>query len=68
MFANLYIEMKRKKLTQVKLAEALGITNRALCKKMGGGDFTSDEMFTIQQKFFPEKSLEYLFRRDPENV
>lgn len=64
MFANLYVEMKKAKITQVQLSALLGITNRALNLKMRGGDFTSDEMFRIKETFFPEKTLEYLFDRE----
>lgn len=64
MFANLYAEMKKAKITQVKMSALLGITNRGLNKKIQRGDFTSDEMFTIQRTYFPDKSLEYLFIKD----
>ena len=63
MFANLYAEMKKRKITQVKLSAYLGITNRAFNMKIKGGNFTSDEMFAIKEKFFPDKSLEYLFKK-----
>lgn len=63
MFTNLYVEMKKANITQLKMSKTLGITNRALYNKLTKGDFTSDEMFTIQKQFFPDKSLEYLFKR-----
>ena len=64
MFANLYVEMKKAKVTQVKMAAMLGVSNRTLNKKILNGVFTSDEMFAIQREFFPNKTLEYLFTKD----
>lgn len=54
MFANLYLELKKAKITQTTVSNALGITNRTLSIKLRGDtDFTSEEMFAIQQEFFP---------------
>lgn len=63
MYANLIAEMKCSKITQLQLAEALGITNRGLNKKLFGGSFKSEEMFLIQDKFFPDKDLRTLFAK-----
>ena len=69
MFANLYMELKKAKITQTTVSNALGITNRTLSIKLRGDtDFTSDEMFAIQQEFFPDKTLEYLFHRDQKDI
>ena len=64
MYGNLYLELKEKKITQDKVAEALGISRRAVTLKLKGKtDFTSSEMFEIRKKFFPNCSLEYLFEK-----
>ena len=65
MFGNLYKELKLKGITQTEICKYLGLTNHGFNKKIRGDtDFTSKEMFAIQQKFFPDKTLEYLFARD----
>nr|DAL93597.1 MAG TPA: Regulatory protein-modification, helix-turn-helix, transcriptional regulator, DNA [Caudoviricetes sp.] len=64
MFANLYTELKKAHITQIRVSKELGITDRSFSKKIHGNtDFTCEEMFAIQQKFFPDKTLEYLFAR-----
>ena len=65
MFGNLYKEMKLKGITQTEICKYLGLTNHGFNKKIRGDtDFTSKEMFAIQGKFFPDKSLEYLFKKE----
>lgn len=62
MFKYLYLFMKERKITQIQMAKEIGMTNTALNRKIRGfTDFTSKEMFTIQKKFFPDKSLEEIF-------
>lgn len=64
MFSTLYLLMKERGITQVQASKMLGITNRAFNKKIRGfTDFTSKEMFAIQQTFFPDKSIEDIFKR-----
>lgn len=63
MYANLVAEMKRKKITQLQMAKVLGITNRGLNKKLLGGNFKSDEMWLIQDTFFPDKDIRTLFTK-----
>ena len=65
MFGNLYKEIKLKGITQAEICKHLGLTPHGFNKKIRGDtDFTSKEMFEIQRKFFPDKTLEYLFDRD----
>ena len=64
MFANLMAEMKRKKISQTDIAKVLGITSQAVgCKLSVGGDFKSEEMIKIQEKFFPDVDLKTLFTK-----
>ena len=54
MFGNLYKEIKLKGITQTEICKYLGLTNYGFHKKIRGDtDFTSKEMFAIQQEFFP---------------
>lgn len=65
MLLNLYAELKRTNTTQTEAAKFLGISNRSFNQKIRGEtNFTSDEMFAIQKKFFSDKTLEYLFRKE----
>ena len=56
-FPNLEAEMARNKVTQVKLAEILGITPTTLSFKMNGKS-------TLSLKECPDKTLDYLFATD----
>lgn len=64
MFVNLIIEMKKKKVSQMDLAKLLGISQNSVCQKINGeSDFKSEEMFAIRDTFFPNLTLEYLFKK-----
>ena len=64
MLANLAVEMKMKKITQTQIARVLGVTNNSVWLKINGKtDFTASEMFKIQDTFFPDKDLRYLFEK-----
>ena len=63
MFDNLYRLMKERGVTQVQAAKAIGVTARGFNKKLRETDFTSREMFAIQQIFFADKSIEEIFKR-----
>ena len=61
-FPNLEAEMARKKITQAKLAERLGITPTTLSFKLNGKSSLSlKECVEIKKIFFPTKTLDYLF-------
>ena len=62
MFPNLEAEMARKKITQAKLAERLGITPTTLSFKLNGKSSLSlKECVEIKKNFFATKTLDYLF-------
>lgn len=68
-FPNLEAEMARSKITQAKLAEILGITPTTLSFKLNGKSTLSlKECVEIKKKVFPDKSLDYLFQTDGEEV
>lgn len=65
MFPNLEAEMARKKITQLKLAEMLGITPTTLSFKLSGKSTLSlRECVEIKKNAFPDKTLDYLFATD----
>lgn len=65
MFRNLKAEMARDALTGRGIAESIGITEKSFSNKMlGKSEFTRAEMFKIQELFFENLALEYLFRWD----
>lgn len=65
MYANLKKELFAQSVTQVELAKYLGIGTNTLAHKMHGHtEFKSSEMFAIRNKYFPDKSLEYLFKKE----
>lgn len=69
MFPNLEAEMARAKITQAKLAEMLEITPTTLSFKLNGKSTLSlKECVEIKKKAFPDKSLDYLFQVDGEEV
>lgn len=63
MYPNLIIEAKKKHIKQIDIAAVAGITRDTVRNKMErNGAFTIEEALKIREKFFPEKSLEELFR------
>ena len=69
MFPNLNAEMGRAKLSIKKLSEITGMNYESLKLKMRGvTEFKLCEMVEIKKKAFPDKSLDYLFQVDGEEV
>lgn len=69
MFPNLNAEMGRAKLNIKKLSEITGVNYESLKLKMRGvTEFKLCEMVEIKKKAFPDKSLDYLFQTDEEEV
>ena len=65
MFNNLEAEMARKKITQYKLAEILGVTPTTLSFKLNGRSTLSlKECVEIKKQAFPDKKLDYLFETE----
>lgn len=63
---NLLAEMKRFGLTHADISSQIGITERALQKKIAGeSDFYFREVESIRDRFFPQFKLEYLMHDDP---
>lgn len=65
MFPNLRAEMARKGLDGVKISAILGCTPKTFSNKMRGKtEFTRADIFNIKHTFFPDLSVEYLFKHE----
>lgn len=65
MFPNLEAEMARSKITQLQMAEMLGVTPTTLSFKLNGkSPLSLKECVLIKQLMFPDKTLDYLFATD----
>ena len=65
MFPNLEAEMARSKITQLQMAEMLGVTPTTLSFKLNGKSSLSlKECVLIKQLMVPDKTLDYLFATD----
>lgn len=63
-YENLKAEMSRKGLTMLDLSKDsdLGLSYESIRNKFSEKtEWTRKEMFLIQQHYFPDKTLEYLF-------
>lgn len=61
-FPNLRAEMSRKDLGIVEMAQVMNYNRDTLARKLSGrSNINLSEAFKIQQEFFPELDVEYLF-------
>lgn len=64
---NLKVEMVRRKITIEEIALFLNIHRNSASNKVNGDtSFTFEESVKIQEKYFPDMELKYLFRKTPE--
>jgi len=64
MYGNLLIEMKKSNIHNRDIAKCIGVCLESARQKVNGKrEFTSDEMFKIQDAFFSEIDLRYLFEK-----
>lgn len=62
---NLRAEMARRRISIEDIAVCLNIhRNSAANKIKGDSSFSIEESVKIQEKFFPDLELKYLFKRD----
>ncbi len=67
MLLNLKTEIARRKLSQAKIARAIGISDRAMSQKVTERtEFTRSEMYAIHKIFFSDVNFRYLFASDGE--
>lgn len=63
--SNLRAEMARKKISIEEMADFLGIHRNSVANKINGSSsFSIEESVKIQEKYFPELGLKYLFSKD----
>ena len=63
-YANLRGEMAKKGVLIEDIAALLGIHRNSVANKLKGScAFTTDEAMKIQEKYFPDLELKYLFKR-----
>lgn len=65
MFENLMAEMGRKNIKIADISRDLKYVYETLRNKFSGKtEWTRDEMFAIKRRYFPDKSIEYLFKKN----
>lgn len=68
MLSNLEDVRKRKKVTLVDMADLLGVRYQTISDKIDGkSDFKFSEALIIQENFFPEYEIKYLFSKKNES-
>lgn len=64
-YSNLIGEMAKRKIEKYKVARELGIHVNSFRNKLNGKtSFSVDEAIQIQETFFPDLEIKYLFNRD----
>ena len=66
MYGNLIIAMKqhKPKVTQADLARLLELSSQGTFNKVhGDSKFDSEEMFAIQERYFPDYEIKVLFKK-----
>ncbi len=63
-YPNLKLLISEKGYSQKQIAEGIGIHPRTFCEKLKGRyTFTLDEAMSIKEKFFPDVSMDILYRK-----
>ncbi len=61
---NLRLEMLKNRITIEDLANFLGIHRNSVSNKLNGNSsFSIEESMAIQERYFPDKDLKYLFKK-----
>lgn len=64
MLSNLEVLRKEKNVSLVDMADLLGVKYQTIREKINGdSDFKFGEAIAIQEKFFPEYEIKFLFSR-----
>lgn len=64
---NLDKVRKEKNVTLVEMADLLGVRYQTISEKIDGkSDFKFGEALKIQEEFFPEYEIKFLFKNRPE--
>lgn len=64
-YSNLVGEIAKRKIKKYTIAQALKLHNNSFRNKLyGKTSFSVDEAIQIQEKFFPDLEIKYLFSSD----
>lgn len=64
MFKNLLAEMTREAITKGMIAQELNKSSATIRSRFKGKtQWKENEMFRIRDKYFPDKTIEYLFEK-----
>ena len=64
MYPNLEAELARHDISKTEIAEFLGVRQATVYDKLNGNSSVKlDEALAIKREFFPELSIEYLFKK-----
>lgn len=64
MYKNLQAEIVRNNVSKENLAQAIGKSYQTIMLKLSGKyPFTLDEAFEIRSRYFPNYSIDYLFKK-----
>lgn len=64
-YANLKGEMAKKNITNESIAKLLGVHRNSIYNKINGeSEFSIEQAMLIQETFFPDLEIKYLFGRD----
>lgn len=65
---NLKAEMARENINNINLEQLLKKSKKAIVNRLNcTSEFNRNEMFLIQEAYFPKCSLDYLFKEKEEN-
>ena len=63
-YINLLSEIGKREIKHKAIQKELGISKAMLSRKLHGkNNFSLDEAFVIKERFFPDMSIETLFKR-----
>lgn len=69
MFPNLLAEMKKNRIKKTDLSNFLGVRYATILDKLNGkSPFMLTEALKIKGRFFPDKTIEYLFKTDKDRT
>lgn len=64
MYENLELLIFQNKISKYEMADRLGITYNTLLGKLSGKQpLKLDEAFKIQKQYFPDKSVDFIFKK-----
>lgn len=69
MYTNLELLIFQNKISKYEMADMLGVTYNTLLAKLSGKQpLKLDEAFKIQKQYFPDKSVDFLFKKEKQSA